>query len=188
VATIRPVILSVKYLGGYWSPGNRSGQRDVTVLIDAHGVHVRSIRKDLLLIAWPNVVEIAVDGPATIEKRVTLTRFAVLGLGAFAFKKRGMQTAYITVYTPQGELFFESTGRQSAFDLRAKVSPWINWAAPRAGVAGASDRAAAIDAAGDAAPDDDRLDHLRKLGELRDSGVLTQEEFEAEKARVLRTD
>jgi hypothetical protein len=29
------------------------------------------------------------------------------------------------------------------------------------------------------------LDDLRKLGDLRDSGVLTQEEFEAEKARVL---
>ena len=35
---------------------------------------------------------------------------------------------------------------------------------------------------------DDPLDKLRKLGELRDSGVLTPEEFEAQKAAVLGSD
>jgi hypothetical protein len=32
---------------------------------------------------------------------------------------------------------------------------------------------------------DDRLDQLVKLGQLRDAGVLTEEEFAREKARVL---
>jgi hypothetical protein len=31
----------------------------------------------------------------------------------------------------------------------------------------------------------DRIDELRKLGELRDQGVLTDEEFAAEKAKLL---
>jgi hypothetical protein len=34
-------------------------------------------------------------------------------------------------------------------------------------------------------PEPDRLDNLRKLGELRDAGVLTPEEFKDEKARIL---
>jgi hypothetical protein len=32
---------------------------------------------------------------------------------------------------------------------------------------------------------DDRLDQLQKLGELKASGVLTQAEFEAQKAKIL---
>lgn len=36
-----------------------------------------------------------------------------------------------------------------------------------------------------AAPADDRISQLRQLGELKASGVLTEEEFESEKARIL---
>jgi hypothetical protein len=34
---------------------------------------------------------------------------------------------------------------------------------------------------------DDMITQLRKLGELRDAGVLTEEEFAAQKARILGT-
>ena len=39
----------------------------------------------------------------------------------------------------------------------------------------------------DAADPDDMIERLQKLGELRDSGVLTDEEFAAQKARILAT-
>jgi hypothetical protein len=35
------------------------------------------------------------------------------------------------------------------------------------------------------APGDDLIEQLRQLGELRDAGVLTEEEFAASKARLL---
>ncbi len=35
------------------------------------------------------------------------------------------------------------------------------------------------------APADDKIERLKQLGELRDSGVLTPEEFEREKQKVL---
>jgi putative oligomerization/nucleic acid binding protein len=35
------------------------------------------------------------------------------------------------------------------------------------------------------APPDDKIERLKQLGELRDSGVLTPEEFEREKQKVL---
>jgi hypothetical protein len=40
-------------------------------------------------------------------------------------------------------------------------------------------------AAAPAGGDDSKLEQLQKLGQLRDSGVLTAEEFEAEKQRIL---
>ena len=36
------------------------------------------------------------------------------------------------------------------------------------------------------APQDDRLDRLKELGELKAQGVLTENEFAAEKARILQ--
>lgn len=44
--------------------------------------------------------------------------------------------------------------------------------------------AAATSAPASAAPSD-RIEQLRELGELRSSGVLTAEEFAAEKARIM---
>jgi hypothetical protein len=35
--------------------------------------------------------------------------------------------------------------------------------------------------------EDDRIAKLSRLAELRDTGVLTEEEFQAEKARILRS-
>jgi hypothetical protein len=36
-----------------------------------------------------------------------------------------------------------------------------------------------------AAPQTDKLTQLKQLGELRDSGILTEAEFEAQKAKIL---
>jgi membrane protease subunit (stomatin/prohibitin family) len=36
-----------------------------------------------------------------------------------------------------------------------------------------------------AAPEADPIERLRQLGELRDQGILTQGEFEAQKAKIL---
>jgi hypothetical protein len=35
-------------------------------------------------------------------------------------------------------------------------------------------------------PEEDRFEQLQKLGELKASGILTEAEFQAEKARLLR--
>jgi hypothetical protein len=37
-----------------------------------------------------------------------------------------------------------------------------------------------------AAPEEDRFEQLEKLGQLKASGILTEAEFQAEKARLLR--
>jgi hypothetical protein len=42
-----------------------------------------------------------------------------------------------------------------------------------------------MQAAPPAPPQDDKLDQLQKLGELKTSGVLTEAEFEAQKAKIL---
>ena len=45
--------------------------------------------------------------------------------------------------------------------------------------------AAAVSAASAAPPQEDYIAQLQKLGELRDAGILTDEEFEAKKKQIL---
>jgi putative oligomerization/nucleic acid binding protein len=57
----------------------------------------------------------------------------------------------------------------------------------RTEIAAAVERAArSLPAAGDSKPAADRYQRLRTIGELKASGVLTDAEFEAEKARILK--
>ena len=71
---------------------------------------------------------------------------------------------------------------------RAFFPVYINAARIRAEIAAmvAAVKPAAPEAAASPAPDGDRLERLRRVGELRASGVLSEGEFEQEKARILR--
>jgi hypothetical protein len=55
------------------------------------------------------------------------------------------------------------------------------------GMAGAAFGAPPPAAPPPAAPQTDMIEQLRKLGELRDAGILTEEEFAAQKAKILGT-
>jgi Short C-terminal domain len=59
------------------------------------------------------------------------------------------------------------------------------WNTPHAAGGADPDTGRPLAAAGPGASTDDRIGRLEKLGELRDSGVLTEEEFQAQKAKIL---
>jgi Short C-terminal domain len=59
------------------------------------------------------------------------------------------------------------------------------WNTPHAPGGADPDTGRPVDATSPAALTDDRIARLEKLGELRDSGVLTEDEFQAQKAKIL---
>jgi len=61
---------------------------------------------------------------------------------------------------------------------RRQQSRWAQQEAPQEGYSEAPPQAAP-------AASVDPIEQLKKLGELRDSGVLTEEEFAAQKAKIL---
>lgn len=77
-----------------------------------------------------------------------------------------------------------ATGGAQEVDLRAVSNVDDVAAAIRAAIAGAR-AAPATQPATTPAPPNDAYDQLRKLGELRDSGVLTDDEFEEKKRKLL---
>lgn len=68
--------------------------------------------------------------------------------------------------------------RDQAYTEEAAPQPEPEYAAP-------PPQYAAPPAAPPAAPTADRLEQLKTLGELKQSGVLTEAEFEAQKAKIL---
>ena len=98
---------------------------------------------------------------------------------ALAFKKN-KKSSFVVVELVDGELLFQ-VNKRSQPELRADLAPWVRHpqgkASPTSPVAVPSLQASD--------QGDERLRRLKDLGELRDAGVLTDEEFGAEKARVL---
>ena len=74
--------------------------------------------------------------------------------------------------------------------LTVKVAPddpqcVMVWNTPHAAGGADPDTGRPLDATGPGASTDDRIARLEKLGELRDAGVLTEDEFQAQKAKIL---
>jgi hypothetical protein len=76
-------------------------------------------------------------------------------------------------------------GTATAVSNRVSRRQANRWAEQDTDAYAASDPYAGAPPPEPAAPAADPLDQLRQLGELKAQGVLTQEEFEAQKARIL---
>jgi hypothetical protein len=116
-----------------------------------------------------------IDGSPPFEgqKTTTVSRVQIPPMGA----------RYPVFYDPADHDTFayvdsiaDDSGRQL---ITSKFGDAFGPDASGVGIVGAAPAAPAAD---------DPLDKLKKLGELRDAGVLTSEEFEAQKAAVLGAD
>jgi Bacterial PH domain/Short C-terminal domain len=91
--------------------------------------------------------------------------------------KGGMITGTITIFVSGNKAEIKNVDKNMGKHLVDTVRDRIN--------AGGAPGAAAPAAAAPAAAGDDVMDQLRKLGDLRDAGILTDEEFNAKKAELL---
>jgi len=144
---------------------------------DVHVYADRLIRMPVL--AGPESRPIAgvsakIEEAGGISARSTLTRSAVPGMHGWQ-KQTDNRKGYIIIDGPDFQWQLEYAPQ---FDLGGarKFMTALN-------TAGRSAAPAAASAAPEAVPDS--LDQLRKLAELRDAGIVTAEEFEAKKAKLL---
>jgi hypothetical protein len=169
------------YMGGI--PTVHATPKQVVLLIvDEDGVHLRggfAGKDDLFSVPWEQVAALSAEGPDQVETRFTATRVALMGPFALAFKKDKKSDCFVVVELVDGEFLFQ-VRKKSQPELRADLAPWVR--RPRGqklpdpvAVPGGQ----AIDHGGE------RIRQLKDLAELRDQGVLTDEEFAVEKARVL---
>jgi Short C-terminal domain len=132
------------------------------------------------------------------EMPATLRSFVV---GEAQPQMRGVSVSLELVVEPPGEATYAATADQVLPDeiiqtlaegqrVTVKVANddpqcLMLWNTPHAAGGADPDTGRALDATGRAASTEDRIARLEKLGELRDAGVLTEDEFQAQKAKIL---
>lgn len=119
----------------------------------------------------PEIVSVEVDGPSEVQKRVTVTRVLALGLIALAVPKKE-KLAYLVIASTDGEAIIE-VHSMSAMQLRAAVQPF-------------GERLTSTDTQrGALTPRSGATDRLVELGELREKGLVTEQEYEALRTKIL---
>ena len=124
--------------------------------------------------------EARVESAGEIDRRLSATRvIATGGLGLFWKKKVDSREVYLTIDGPDAGWMLELKPKKQAKARRFATE--FNAAAKKAALAAPPP---AVEAPVEPAQQDP-LEALAKLGALRDSGVLTDAEFEAQKAVIL---
>jgi hypothetical protein len=167
-------VRSTAYLGG-WSGHAKHHSASNTVVFRKDGIAYRGFR-DIFVIPWDQVTSIEVEGPDSASSRVTATRLATLGVFALAAKKKSASAA-IVVEVSSGETAIFHSDKVAAGVVQTKLLP-ITARLSRA----ATPVQASPEGAG---PPASVADELMKMAQLRDQGIITNEQFEAQKAKLL---
>lgn len=108
----------VKYMGGL--PDRKREADDLTMFFDDEGFRAKGRLLTVLQVGWPEIEEVTVDGPDTVQSRVTVTR--LIGLGPFALAaKKKQKKAYVTVVTSTGTGIFE-VDKRTPQEVTVKLS------------------------------------------------------------------
>jgi hypothetical protein len=168
------------YLGG-WSGHSKTytGKLTKILIVDKRGVSLDGL-KNIFTIPWDQIVDIEIEGPETASKRVTAGRALALGVFSLAAKKT-QKSAVLFARLRSGEEAIFQTEKFTAPELRGKLAPVVSQL--RKANAVSSPEAPSTPPA----PAASVADELKKLGDLKDAGLLTDEEFAGQKAKLLGT-
>ena len=162
------VEFDVTYIGKQGTAGGK-------MQIDSTGVGLLFGRKNSGHYSWSEVQRISFDDPGRTKARVG----AVVAFGVFGLAARKAFTL-LTLSNTEQDMFFELQGPLATWRAAAaRIQQDVPEAVGKIFVDGEGGVAAVT-------TDGDIIDQIRRLGELRDSGLLTPEEFETKKADLLR--
>jgi hypothetical protein len=166
------------------------------LFLEEDGVRVKMF-KTFIDEPWKEISGLSAEGPDQVATRFTATRFLLAGPLALAWKKE-KKLGFVVATGSFGEFTFQ-VKKKTPQELRALLAPWSPLIAPRPAARdwpyrdeSARQPAEPVSTPADASDVDagmdkqrQRLELLRELGELHQSGVLTDEEFQEHKARIL---
>lgn len=170
---------STAYLGGWSGHPKKHGKNNILVF-RKEGITYRSFR-DLFVIPWDAVTTVEVEGPDSPPSRTT-ARLEPLGVFPVAGKKRSRSVAVVAELS-SGEAAIFHSEQVSVEEVRTKLLPITNRLSRAA--TSASSPAEPSPPAEPSAPADPVADELMKLAQLRDQGTITDEQFEAQRAKLL---
>jgi hypothetical protein len=175
--------LSGAYLGGH--PAHERADKNARLTMNDDGIHVKAGFRTFIKEPWKNITGLSAEGPDQVQTRFTATRLVLLGPLGLAYKKE-KKSAFVVVEGTFGEFIFQ-VKKKTPRELQAELVPW------RKRLSGGEKSAEPTlpssphetTASSERTSDRERVEVLKELAELRTQGALTEEEFAAEKARLL---
>lgn len=170
------------YLGGF--PGAEGAVKTAMIVATPSELALERVQNTargqaefLVRVPLADVHEVLVETEEEAKRRLTVTRMLTLGVFSLAFPKKTKGSVLVTIDHVDGPLVLEKA-KKTKPEVLKDMGPILSLVrqhgrGPRAGQPAAP--------AGPA----DVPDELTKLADLRDRGVLTEEEFQAEKGRLL---
>lgn len=166
------------YLGGLPGDQKPSDARS-DLILNSLGIWAAPVRG---ICEWRNCIGVTVDGGEVAKRKVGAT-LAFGALGALAAKGSKERT-YVTVKNADGSSAYFEIDKATPTIVRAKIAPLLH----RLQIRFLDDLGSTSVAAPSPGPQVGSMAReLRELGKLRDEGLLTPEEFDEQKARVLRS-
>ncbi|HEX2393400.1 MAG TPA: SHOCT domain-containing protein [Solirubrobacterales bacterium] len=187
IATTVIVVGVLFGIAGWLASPTRAARETRRVLAPTLRLHAAFVYAGLVIV----VCFYFLTGP-TQGLRTFLTTLVLAGMAAFGIHELAKQTAEEYPDAEYGEVFGRTRDRVVGAVRGANIGERVGEQASRlrlpegrrAPSAGSSPEAPT----GVLDTEDTRLQRLERIGELRDKGILTEEEFAAEKARILGGD
>ncbi len=147
----------------------------LAISISENGIATKQGWKGEVIYSWSEISELEVEGPDSIQKRITASRLILTGVFAFAFKKKtGEAFLFISFKDERTPVIFKFP-KKSEPELKAIFAPY------RSKIAGTVSSGSPIS-------EIDSVAQLTKLGELFEKGLIDEAEFKASKAKILGLD
>jgi hypothetical protein len=184
------IVIGVLFLAAGWLASPTGGARSVRrYMAPTLRIHPAYVYTGLALI----VCFYFLTGP-TQGLRTFLTTLIVAGMAAFGIHELRKQTEEEFPEATYDETFGRTRDKMVSAVKDANITERVGEQASKLRLPekrqpeGGEDGAEAPTATLPASAEDTRLERLERLGSLRDKGILTEEEFAAEKARLLGGD
>lgn len=147
----------------------------LAISLSENGIATKQGWKGEVIYPWSEISELEVEGPDSIQKRITASRLIMTGVFAFAFKKKTGEAFLFISFTDERAPVVFKFPKKSEPELKAIFAPY------RSKIAGTV-------SAGSPISEIDSVAQLTKLGELFEKGLIDEAEFKASKAKILGLD
>ncbi len=170
----RLTALPVEYMGGY---GDSRKAKGILTFYEKQ-TEFSAVMSTKFTIPNTQIKDVAIEGKDEVNRRVTVTRLLAVGIFAFALKKKSKdQESYITLELTDGQEVILFVDNKAPMALRAKLAKVIS-AVKQASTSSQAN-------APQQQTQSNIADELTKLASLKNQGLLTQAEFDSEKAKLL---
>lgn len=166
--------LSVEYMGGFDDKKKAPG----ILTFYQKQTDFKSVMSTKFTLDNVRIKDIAIEGKDEVNRRVTVTRLLAVGIFAFALKKKSAdKQAYLTIELTDGQEIIFLVDKKSPMELKTKLAKVISQV-KQSSIA-AQPPTIPQEAQGSVA------DEITKLAALKESGILTQAEFDQKKKQLL---